>query len=104
MISTESLYLQSIKIDPYFTASYINLADHYRGIGNEKSTLKTLDRGLALMPENADLNFSKGLSLIRQSRGKEALYHLEKAAKVAPENTRYTYIYQVAKKQLDEDK
>ncbi|MEJ6742162.1 MAG: multiheme c-type cytochrome [Emcibacteraceae bacterium] len=104
VILTESLYLQSIKIDPYFTASYINLADHYRGIGNEKSTLKTLDRGLALMPENADLNFSKGLSLIRQSRGKEALYHLEKAAKVAPENTRYTYIYEVAKKQLDEDK
>jgi len=104
VILTENLYLESIKIDPYFTASYVNLADHYRSIGNEKSTIETLELGLSLMPEDPDLNFSKGLSLIRQSREKEALYHLEKAAKGAPENTRYTYIYQVAKKQLDEVK
>ncbi len=98
----ESHYLKSIDIDPYFAASYVNLADHYRSIGREKLTVKILERGLRLMPEDADLNFSKALSLIRQSRAKEALAYLQKAVKNAPDNARYAYVFEVAKKQVTE--
>ena len=96
----EKQYLKSIEIDPYFTASYINLADHYRKTAHEDLTIKTLERGLKIMPEDADLNFSKALFLIRKKRAPEALIYLKKAVKNAPENARYSYVYEIAKKQI----
>jgi len=93
-------YNQAIEIDPYFPASYVNLADFHRANNDEGQVITTLEKGLILLPENADLNFSKALYLIRLKNNQEALLYLEKAVKYAPNNERYAYVYSVAKQQL----
>lgn len=93
-------YNQAIEIDPYFPASYVNLADFHRANDDEGQAITILETGLGLMPENADLNFSKALYFIRVKKNEEAMAYLEKAVKYAPDNARYAYVYSVAKQQL----
>ncbi len=97
------LYLSAQKIDPYFSASYVNLADLFRAQGNENMNGQIVDRGLSLMPDDPALNFSKALHLVRTQRAGEALPYLDQAVRYAPDNTRYAYVYAVALKDLGED-
>ncbi len=93
-------YLSAQNIDPYFPASYINLADLFRAQGNENSSGTILDRGLAVTPDDPGLNFSKALHLVRAKRTTEALDHLSRAVGFAPGNARYAYVYGVALRDL----
>ncbi len=92
----EQHYLDAIRIDPYFPASYINLADVYRTQGKTQQNAEMIDRGLSVLPENADLNFSKALHLIRIKQQNEALEFLGNAVKFAQNNAYYSYVYAVA--------
>ena len=94
-------YLKAIKIDPYFPGSYINLADQYRSLGNEQQTTQIIDNGLELLPDNADLNYSKALFLIRTGKTIKAIPYLKTATENAPNNAQYRYVYELAKKELD---
>ena len=47
-------------------------------------------------PRSAAAHHALGLLLARQQRGREALAELEAAARLAPENARYGYVYAVA--------
>lgn len=88
-------YLNAIKIDPFFPASYVNLADIYR---NQQDTLndgKSIDMGLSVLPDDADLNYAKALFLIREKQTAEALNHLRIAVQMAPDNPQYSYVYAV---------
>ncbi len=89
-------YLSAITIDPYFPASYINLADIFREQNNEMQSHDMIDRGLSVLPENADLNFAKALSLVRDKNTNQALSYLSKAVTLAPSNAYYAYVYAVA--------
>ncbi|MEZ5758610.1 MAG: cytochrome c3 family protein [Emcibacteraceae bacterium] len=93
-------YLKAMEIDPYFPASYVNLADRYRELGNEPKTIETIELGLSNLPEDAALNFSKGLYLIRAGKSSDALPYLKKATVNDPTNGKYSYVYSVAQKQL----
>jgi Tfp pilus assembly protein PilF len=92
----ENHYLEAIQKDPYFPASYVNLADLFRSQGNDVSDIKTLDLGLSELPNSPDLNYSKALYLIRAKRAPEALDYLKKAVSFAPDNAYYSYVYAVA--------
>lgn len=94
-LATE-LYLSSQQIDPYFSASYVNLADLLRSSSNERMSGQIIDRGLNFMPDDPALNFSKALHLVRDQNAPEALAYLDKAVNFAPDNSRYAYTYGVA--------
>ena len=93
-------YLISQDIDPYFAPSYINLADIFRGDGDELLSGKIVDQGLSVMPDDPDLNFSKALHLIRSGNATGALTHLNKAVAAAEQNARYAYVYAVAQNDM----
>ena len=57
---------------------------------------QVLRRGLALLPQAADLHHALGLLLVRKGDTAAALTELEQAAQLAPDIARYTYVYAVA--------
>ncbi len=89
-------YERALKLDPLFAGAYVNLADAYRQQGREDEGEKQLRRGLALLPNSPDLHHALGLLLVRQGNLSKALQELGSANHLAPENTRYTYVYAVA--------
>ncbi|MGZ8237435.1 MAG: tetratricopeptide repeat protein [Methylobacter sp.] len=88
-------YERAIKLDPLFVGAYVNLADAYRQQGREDEGEKQLRRGLALLPRAADLHHALGLLLVRKTDKTMALQELAEAAKLAPDNARYAYVYAV---------
>ena len=92
----EQHYRKAIEVDPYFPASYVNLADLYRAFGEDAQNSEMIDVGLSVLPEDADLNYSKALNLIRSHQAKQALVYLDKANSLAPNNAYYAYVYAVA--------
>lgn len=92
----EQHYKKAIQIDPYFPASYVNLADLFRAFGEDAKNSEMIESGLSVLPDNADLNYSKALNLIRNRQAEEALEFLQKANDIAPENAYYAYVFAVA--------
>jgi len=89
-------YRKAIELNPMFVPAYVNLADLQRATGTEPDAEQTLREGLRLVPASAPLHHALGLSLVRQRRAKAALAQFAHAAKQAPEDPRYTYVYGVA--------
>jgi Flp pilus assembly protein TadD len=54
-----------------------------------------LRRGLTLSPNAADLHHALGLLLVRLTDKTAALQELALAAKLAPDNARYAYVYAI---------
>jgi predicted CXXCH cytochrome family protein len=88
-------YERALSLDARFAGAYVNLADAYRSLGREADSEKTLRRGLALLPRAADLHHALGLLLVRKRDGAAALKELALAAKLAPDNARYSYVYAI---------
>ena len=89
-------YRAAMAIDPYFSASYVNLADMFRDQGNDPKGIELINEGLLKLPNDPDLNFTKALQLVRSGKNKEALAYLDRAVYYAPLNARYAYVYGVA--------
>lgn len=89
-------YQTSIALSPMYIPGYVNLADLYRAQGDEAQAEKILRRAISTNPNLAVPHHVLGLSLVRQKRMDEALAQLALAAKLDPNNERYTYIYAVA--------
>lgn len=88
-------YERGLALDPRFVGAYINLADAYRQLGREREAEKLLRRGLALLPRAADLHHALGLLLVRKGDKDAGIKELAVAAKLAPDNARYGYVYAV---------
>jgi len=89
-------YERALTLDPQFVGAYANLADAYRQQGRDDEGEKQLRRGLALLSNAADLHHALGLLLVRKTDQNAALKELSVAAKLAPENARYAYVYGIA--------
>ena len=89
-------YRQALKLDPQFALAWVNLADTWRSQGREKEAEATLREGLARLPRSADLLHALGLTQVRKGDKAAALISLAQAAKLAPERSRYTYVWAVA--------
>ena len=83
----------SLKVDPYFEPSYINLADIYRSQGNTAAEQKTLDAGLLAVQNSHLLYYSRGLFHIRQKQRQLALEDFRHAMLQAPDDPQYAYVY-----------
>ena len=94
--AAKELYFDAIKIDPFFPASYINLADIFKNQQDPLNDGKTIDMGLMVLPNNADLNYAKALFLIRNKQTDKAMQYLNIAVDNAPQNAQYSYVYAVA--------
>jgi len=92
----EREYIIASKVSPRFPGTYVNLADLYRQQNREDEAERVLRRGIEMAPRNADLSHAMGLLLVRRKQVTEALPFLEKAAALAPDVPRYSYVYAVA--------
>jgi len=89
-------YQRALTLDPQFAGAYINLADAYRQLGRDSEGEKFLRQGLAVLPHAADLHHGLGLLLVRNANKEKALKEFAEAAKLAPDNARYAYVYAIA--------
>jgi len=88
-------YERALALDPRFAGAYVNLADAYRQHGRDAEGETLLRRGLALLPRDAGLHHALGLLLVRKGDKGAAIRELAVAAKLAPDNARYGYVYAV---------
>ncbi|MFO1399077.1 MAG: multiheme c-type cytochrome [Burkholderiales bacterium] len=86
----------ALALDPTSVEARVNLADLQRALGNEAQAQATLREGIALTPKAAPLHYALGLALVRQKDTAAALRELALAAKLAPTEARYGYVYAVA--------
>ncbi len=89
-------YRGALKLDAQFTSAWVNLADTWRVQEREAETEATLREGLKHNPESADILHALGLAQVRKGDRVGALNSLARAARFAPENTRYTYVWAIA--------
>ncbi|HEX5066049.1 MAG TPA: tetratricopeptide repeat protein [Myxococcota bacterium] len=89
-------YEAALRIEPYYRPASVNLADLHRMAGHDDEGVKVLAEALQRDPEGAELHHAMGLALVRAGRHQEALAHFERAAKSAPEQARFAYVYAVA--------
>ena len=92
----EQAYQLAMRFDAAFVPAYVNLADLYRELGREEEGEAVLRAGIAAEPTDATLPHALGLLLVRGTRLPEALPLLERAAKLAPGQARYAYVYALA--------
>jgi Flp pilus assembly protein TadD len=57
--------------------------------------LKVLREAITAVPQDAGLHYALGLALVRQKKNDEALSELRRATELAPDQTRYAYVYAV---------
>jgi len=87
---------RAIKVDPYFSASYINLADLYKSLGDIANETNIFQQALKAMPQNAMVHYSYGLYLIRNKQAQNAITAFKQAVKLDPNNAQYIYLYALA--------
>jgi predicted CXXCH cytochrome family protein len=87
---------KALAIDPDFVPASVNLADLYRAGGDEAQAESVLRAALRRAGQDASLHYALGLSLARQRRSAEAVDELQRAEALAPEQSRYAYVYGVA--------
>ena len=96
MDAARPAFAKAIEIDPTFVAAAISLADLRRTEGNESAAEAILRQALSANPGSGPVQHALGLSLIRQKRATEAMVYLGQAARAAPEEPRFSYVYAVA--------
>jgi len=93
LTQTEESFKKSIKIEPYFEAGYINLADIYRAQQKPFLVASVLSKGIKNNPKSADLYYSYGLHFVRQKKLDKGIVNFEKAMMLMPSNPQYAYTY-----------
>ena len=94
--SAMSALNKALEIEPDFVPALLNLADLYRGLGDEVKTKETLERALLVAPGSGAIQHSFGLYWVRQKKVGEALSYLKAATERDDSNVRYFYVYAVA--------
>jgi Flp pilus assembly protein TadD len=89
-------YEKALAIDRTFFPAAIALGEVMRADGDEAGAESILRQALAASPGQGALRHALGLSLVRQARLDEALAELAAAARQAPEDPRFAYVYAVA--------
>lgn len=92
----ERAYARALAINPSFVPAYANLADLLRSQARDADVEPILARGLAQVPDAADLHHALGLLRVRQGRRQEALASLGRAAALLPQQPRYAFVFGVA--------
>ena len=96
LTDAEKSFKRAIKIEPYFEAGYINLADIYRTQQRPFQVAAVMKKGIKNNPKSAALHYSYGLHFVRQKKLEKGLSLFEKAMKLQPGNSQYAYTYILA--------
>jgi predicted CXXCH cytochrome family protein len=96
MDAAERAYREALNLDPTWVPAYANLADLFRRQNRDPEGEQILRAGIARLPQAAALYHSLGLLQVREKDTQAALASLRKAAELAPEEARYSYVYAVA--------
>lgn len=91
----EKLLQTALKLEPYYIPASINLADLYRMTGREQEGKKVITTALNIVPDNAELNMSYALWLVREKQIEQAIPLLRKAAQ-SSSNPHIGYVYAIA--------
>lgn len=89
-------FLKALDLDRSFVGASVGLADIERLAGDERAAENVLRNGLAANLESGAIAHALGLSLIRQKRTSEAMTYLAQAARLSPEDARFSYVLAVA--------
>jgi|GEM_PF-2655857 len=92
----EAAYREALALNADWVPAYVNLADLFRQTGRGPEGEALLHEGLAHQPQAASLHHSLGLLLVRGNNLPAALASLKRAVELAPEDTRFAYVYAVA--------
>ncbi|HEY7217991.1 MAG TPA: cytochrome c3 family protein [Candidatus Binatia bacterium] len=92
----EESYRAALDLDPDWVPAYVNLADLMRATNRDDESEKILGAGIARQPKAAALYHSLGLAQVRKKNLSAALASLRRAMDLAPNETRYSYVYAVA--------
>jgi len=92
----EAAFRKALRLQSRYIPAYVNMAQLLSSRGREQEAYGLLKAGVSRLPDSADLEHALGLSLVRQKQLEPALAHLAKAAELAPDNSRYNYVYAVA--------
>ncbi|MCA8965179.1 MAG: tetratricopeptide repeat protein [Planctomycetes bacterium] len=95
-VAAEREYRAALRLHPQFVPAYVNLADLQRARGQDAECERTLRDGIAVAPQNGELQHALGLCLIRSKRLPEAIVALGTAATAAPDHPRYAYVHAIA--------
>lgn len=87
---------KALEIEPAYAPALLNLADLYRGLGNENKAKETLLQALKVAPDSGAVQHSFGLYWVRQGGIKKALNYLKAATETDDRSVRYAYVYGVA--------
>jgi ssDNA-binding Zn-finger/Zn-ribbon topoisomerase 1 len=98
----EGEFKVALSLDPTFAPAAVDLADLYREENRDQDGERVLKGAIDRSPNDASLQHALGLLMIRQKRGAPALGYLGAAARLAPDNARYDYVYAVALNDLGE--
>ena len=93
--AAQELFEKALQRDPASLAAHLNYADFYRALGDDARAEKLLLKALEIYPDSADAHYALGLLRVRQKQLDEALISLREAAKLAPANSHYAYVYGV---------
>jgi len=89
-------YRSALALDPGFDPARVNLADLLVSQGDEVGAGELLRAGLEVRPDSALLQHSLGLHQVRSGNMPAAIASLARAVELAPDNTRFAYVYAVA--------
>lgn len=92
----ETAYRRAVEREPGFAASYAQLADLYRVLGDEARAREVLAEGLAIQPAAAELHYALGLALTRAGEAQAALDAIEAAVEAAPDAPLFRYAHALA--------
>ncbi|MFO1417780.1 MAG: ammonia-forming cytochrome c nitrite reductase subunit c552 [Methylotetracoccus sp.] len=88
-------YEAALRIQPVFGRAYVNLADLYRGLGDEQRARAILDRGLAVLPEDGALHYALGLHFVRIRETARGMQELKRATELSTDDAGFAYAYAV---------
>jgi tetratricopeptide (TPR) repeat protein len=96
LASAEKYFEGAVKIDLYFEAGYINLADIYRIKQSASQVASVLSKGMTNLPKSSAIKYAYGLYLVRQKSLAKAVTYFEEAMKLSIDNAQYAYTYVLA--------
>jgi tetratricopeptide (TPR) repeat protein len=96
MPEAEAEYRTAVRLEPGFVPAMVNLADLDRLRGVDQEGAELLKKAMTIEPDNADVRYALGLSLVRRHDYAGALDLLRRAHELVPDNARYAYVYAVA--------
>ncbi|MGF1681639.1 tetratricopeptide repeat protein [Photobacterium minamisatsumaniensis] len=97
----QTLYENLLVKTPNNVQVWLSVADNLRAQGKDTEALNSLGRAIELQPQAANLHYSKALTLVRLDKKAQAAAAIEKAAKLAEDNSYFWYLNGVLQEPID---